>query len=209
MNTVYNVFAGQSLDRLAALSDGLFAIAMTLLVLNLGVPLSQGINNDRDLWLTLVGLAPHLVSYVMSFLTLGIFWVGQQTQLNRLARSNRNLTWIYLAFLLVVSLMPFSTGLLAGFMRFRLALVVYWFNILLLGVVLLCSWRYAVHAKLVKDDTTAEISAAMERRIVVAQALYALGALLCLVNTYVSVAAIFLVQLNYVLAPRLRLLYRL
>src|SRR5579875_436406 len=64
MNTVYNVFAGQSLDRLAALSDGLFAIAMTLLVLNLGVPLSQGINNDRDLWLTLVGLAPHLVSYV-------------------------------------------------------------------------------------------------------------------------------------------------
>jgi uncharacterized membrane protein len=145
----------------------------------------------------------------MSFLTLGIFWVGQQTQINRLARSNRNLTWIHLAFLLVVSLMPFSTGLLAGFMRFRLALAVYWLNILLLGVVLLCSWRYAVHARLVKDDTTAEISAAMERRIVVAQALYAVGALLCIFNTYVSVAAIFLVQLNYVFAPRLRLLYRL
>jgi uncharacterized membrane protein len=145
----------------------------------------------------------------LSFLTLGIFWVGQQTQINRLARSNRNLTWIHLAFLLVVSLMPFSTGLLAGFMRFRLALAVYWLNILLLGVVLLCSWRYAVHARLVKDDTTAEISAAMERRIVVAQALYAVGALLCIFNTYVSVAAIFLVQLNYVFAPRLRLLYRL
>jgi uncharacterized membrane protein len=209
MSTIYNVFAGQSLARLAALSDGLFAIAMTLLVLNLGVPPSGGITSDHDLWLALTRLAPHLVSYVMSFLTLGIFWVGQQTQINRLARSNRNLTWIHLAFLLVVSLMPFSTGLLAGFIRFRLALVVYWLNILLLGAVLLCSWRYAVHAGLVKDDTTPEINAAMERRIVVAQALYALGALLCVFNTYVSIATIFLIQLNYVFAPRLRLLYRL
>jgi len=55
-------------------------------------------------------LAPQLLSYLLSFLTLGIFWVGQQTQLNQLARSNRDLTWIYLGFLLAVSLMPFSTG---------------------------------------------------------------------------------------------------
>ena len=56
-------------------------------------------------------LLPAFVPYFMSFLTLGIFWVGQQTQLNRFARSDRNLTWIHLGFLLAVSLMPFSTGL--------------------------------------------------------------------------------------------------
>jgi uncharacterized membrane protein len=145
----------------------------------------------------------------MSFLTLGIFWVGQQTQLNRFARSDRNLAWIHLGFLLAVSLMPFSTALLAEFITFRLALVVYWLNVLLLGVVLFGSWRYAWRAGLVKDDTTVDMSSAVERRIVIAQALYGLGALLCVVSTYVSIAFIVLVQLNYVLAPRIRPLYRL
>ncbi len=53
------------------------------------------------------------------------------------------------------------------------------------------------------------MSSATERRIVIAQALYAFGALLCVVNTYVSIVFIVLVQLNYVIAPRIRLLYRL
>jgi uncharacterized membrane protein len=197
-------------ERLAALSDGLFAIAMTLLVLDLRVPASSGIHTDLDLWHKLVDLVlPRFIPYFMSFLTLGIFWVGQQTQLNRFARSDRNLAWIHLGFLLAVSLMPFSTALLAEFITFRLALVVYWLNVLLLGVVLFGSWRYASRAGLVKDDTTMEMSAAVERRIVIAQALYALGALLCVVSTYVSIAFIVLVQLNYVIAPRIRPLYRL
>ena len=209
MSTVYNLIAGQSVERLAALSDGLFAIAMTLLVLDLRVPASGAIHSDLDLWGALVALVPRFIPYFMSFLTLGIFWVGQQTQLNRFARSDRNLAWIHLGFLLAVSLMPFSTALLAEFITFRLALVVYWLNVLLLGVVLFGSWRYAWRAGLVKDDTTVEMSSAVERRIVIAQALYALGALLCVVNTYWSIAFIVLVQLNYVLAPRIRLLYRL
>jgi hypothetical protein len=64
-------------------------------------------------------------------------------------------------------------------------------------------------APFVKDDMTVEMRSALERRIVIAQALYAFGALLCVVNTYVSIAVIVLVQLNYVIAPRIRLLYRL
>ena len=89
----------------------------------------------------MVQLAPSLLTYFMSFLTLGIFWVGQQTQLNHFARSNRHLTWIHLAFLCTVVLMPFSTGLLAEYITYRLALVVYWLNLLLLGVMLFSSWR--------------------------------------------------------------------
>src|SRR5215467_11321844 len=109
----YNRIAGQSLDRLAALSDGIFAVAMTLLVLNLHVPVSSALASEHAVWELLVRLWPSLLAYGMSFLTLGIFWVGQQTQLDRFARSDRWLTWIHLAFLLAVTLMPFSTGLLA------------------------------------------------------------------------------------------------
>jgi uncharacterized membrane protein len=209
MSTIYNLIAGQSVERLAALSDGLFAIAMTLLVLDLRVPASGAIHSELDLWGALVALVPRFIPYFMSFLTLGIFWVGQQTQLNRFARSDRNLAWIHLGFLLAVSLMPFSTALLAEFITYRLALVVYWLNVLLLGIVLYGSWRYAWRAGLVKDDTTVEMSSAVERRIVIAQALYGLGALLCVVSTYVSIAFIVLVQLNYILAPRIHPLYRL
>jgi len=84
---------------------------------------SGAIQSEQVLWDALVKLAPSLLTYFMSFLTLGIFWVGQQTQLNQLARSNRNLTWIHLIFLLAVSLTPFSTALLAAFITYRLALV--------------------------------------------------------------------------------------
>jgi uncharacterized membrane protein len=212
MRTYYNRIAGQSLERLAALSDGIFAVAMTLLVLDLHVPLStisNQITNEQDLWKALVKLGPNLFPYLMSFLTLGIFWVGQQTQLNYFTRSDRHLTWIHLAFLLAVTLMPFSTGLLAAFITFRVALVVYWLNIVLLGTMLFVSWRYAQHAQLMKDEVTTEIFSANQRRILIAQSLYAFGALLCIINTYVSIGFIVLVQLNYAFAPRFGRLDRL
>lgn len=202
MSTPYNRIAGQSLERLAALSDGVFAVAMTLL--DLHPPTSAQIHTEKELWDALIRILPNLVTYLMSFLTLGIFWVGQQTQLNHFfARSDRNLTWIHLGFLLAVVVMPFSTGLLAAFTIYRIALVVYWLNILLLGAALFAGIRYASRAGLMKDEITAEMRSAAERRIVIAQALYALGALLCVVNTYWSIALIVLVQLNYVLAPRI------
>jgi uncharacterized membrane protein len=220
MRTHYNRLAGQSLERLAALSDGIFAVVMTLLVLDLHVPVSEAIQiaqplwvsgaiqSEQVLWNTLAPLAPRLLTYFMSFLTLGMFWVGQQTQLNQFARSDRNLTWIQLAFLLAVSLMPFSTALLAEYITYRLALVVYWLNLLLLGVVLFASWRYAEHSGLMNDETTLAVRSAIERRIVIVQALYAFGVLLCVINTYVSIAWIVLLQLNSAIAPRIRALDR-
>src|SRR5579871_3732762 len=209
MTTSYNRIAGQSLERLSALSDGLFAFAMTLLVLVIRVPPIEAIHGEGDLWRALLGLAPRVGMYLMSFLTLGIFWLGQQTQIQFLARGDRNLAWLHVAFLAAIALLPFSTGLLAEFMAFRVALLVYWFNILIIGVALYISWSYAVRARLVKEEASADISAAVKRRIVVGQTLYAFGALLCVFSTYASIAFIMLVQLNYAVAPRIRLLYKL
>jgi uncharacterized membrane protein len=106
MPSLYNEIAGQSAARLAALSDGVFAVAMTLLVLDLRAPAVEVVHTEHDLWLALVALAPRLGIYMMSFLTLGIFWVGQQTQLNHLARSDRSLSWIHLVFLVTDDMPP-------------------------------------------------------------------------------------------------------
>jgi uncharacterized membrane protein len=220
MRLSYTHIAGQSLERLAALSDGIFAVAMTLLVLDLAVPAGEAIQSQRPLWESgaiqdeaplwnaLAQITPHLLPYLMSFLTLGIFWLGQQTQLNHFSRSNRTLAWIHLVFLLAVTLMPFSTGLLAGFVNSRLAIVIYWLNLLFLGVMLFISWRYARRAGLAKEEVTDEISAATERRIVIYQGLYAFGAALCIINTYVSIVFLILMQLNSIIAPRIGKLNR-
>lgn len=204
MNTSYNRIAGQSAERLAALSDGIFAVAMTLMVLDLRLPAAEAIHNEHDLGRALVALLPRLLTYLMSFLTLGIFWIGQQTQLNHLARSDRHLSWIHLGFLFAVTISPFSTMLLAEFMAYRAALLVYWSNILLLGAILYGSWGYALRAGLVKDELPTDVPAAICRRIIMAQALYAAGALLCVINTYWSIGFILLVQLNYAVAPSFR-----
>jgi uncharacterized membrane protein len=209
MPTRYNAIAGQSIERLAALSDGLFAVAMTLLVLDLKVPAAEAIHTERALLSALVDLAPRLLIYLMSFLTLGIFWVGQQTQLNHFSRGDRYLTWIHLAFLFAVTLMPFSTSLMAEMVTLRTALVVYWLNILALGVILFVSWRYARRAALTAPDAPSAIDGAVERRIVIAQVLYAIGAALCVVNTYCSIGFIILVQMIYVVGPRRGFLARM
>ena len=205
----YNLIAGKNLDRLAALSDGVFGVALTLLVLDLRVPAAQSVHGEHDLWRALVSLAPRLLPYLMTFMTVGIFWVGQQAQLNLFQRADRTLTWLHIGFLFVVTLTPFSTALLAEFLAYRSALAVYWLNIFLLGGALYASWVYARNAGLVKTDVPAELDGAIRRRIVIAQSLYAFGALLCIVNTYLSIGFIVLVQLNYVIAPKVAGLNRI
>jgi TMEM175 potassium channel family protein len=213
----YHRFAGSSLPRLAALSDGVFAVAMTLLVLDLKAP-SAPKRGQHPVWsagsehVLLHGLlhqvAPRLLPYAMSFLTLGIFWVGQQTQLESFTASTRTLTWIHLAFLLAVTLMPFSTALLAEDTTYRLPMAVYWLNLFALGAVLFASLRYADRAGLIREQTTGEMRAAQRRRIVVYQALYALAALTCLINTYLAIGLLVALQLNSVIAPRIGVLDR-
>jgi uncharacterized membrane protein len=216
--TRYHQFAGSSLERLAALSDGVFAVAMTLLVLDLKAPAAPK-RAQHPIWSggasehvlahgLLHDVAPRLLPYAMSFLTLGIFWVGQQTQLSTFTRSTRALTWIHLVFLLAVTLMPFSTALVAADISYRLSLGVYWLNLLALGAVLYVSLAYAQRAALMSEETSAEMRAAMKRRIVVYQRLYAAAALMCLIDTYLAIGLLVALQLNSLIAPRVGILDR-
>lgn len=205
----YNELAGTSLDRLAGISDGIFAVGMTLLVLNLGVPEIAAVT-DGNLLRALGGLAPKALVYILSFMTLGIFWVGQGTQLSQLARSDRHYSWIQLGFLFTVTVVPFSTALLARYPSVHVALIEYWLNIALLGFSLLGAAEYALRARLFDAASAHEVVFRIRGRIWIAQALYAVAVALGFVfqTTWVSIALIVLIQLNYVLAPRIPLLDR-
>jgi uncharacterized membrane protein len=213
--TSYHPLSGRSVGRLAALSDGVFAIALTLLVLDLAVPVNHAIHAEQPIWhhgtlssedkvIDVLGdLAPNFLTYLMSFLTLGIFWVGQQTQLEQLERSDRDFTWIQLVFLLGVTLIPFSTGLLSEYITYRSALVVYWLNLLVLGVVLYASLRYAERAHLVRADVSLAERGAVRRRIGIFQALYVFALLLSVFDTYLSIGFLVFVQLMSAIGPRI------
>jgi uncharacterized membrane protein len=205
---LYNDVAGRDLGRLAALSDGIFAFAMTLLVLNIRVPAVAAIHSEGELGHALLGLAPHLLTCVMTFLTLGIFWIGQQTQLSALRLPDRDVAWLHIGFMFAVVLTPFSTALLADFITYRVAILIYWANIALLGLMLYLASRHAYRADLFKEHLLVGYYALL-RRIVSSQSMYAIAALLCFVNTWLSIGLIFMIQLNYVFAPRIPWLYRL
>jgi len=148
-------------------------------------------------------LGPHLLTYLMSFLTLGICWAGSKPQLGKFSRSDPDLTWLHLVFLPGVTLMPFSAMLLADYITYRLAVAVYWLNIVLLGGLLYAGARYARRASLVKEDVTAEMTAASERRIIADQAPYAFGALPSVFSTCQSIGFIVATHLNAAITPRI------
>jgi uncharacterized membrane protein len=90
-------------DRVLALSDGVFAIVLTLLVLEIGVPENLATESLRS---SLLELRPTLVAWVISFLITGMYWVGHRDLFNRVQSVNRDLVWLNLLFLLAVSLIP-------------------------------------------------------------------------------------------------------
>ena len=205
MTEPYNRFSGQSLERLTSLSDGVFAVAMTLLVLDLRVPVGLVASraSEHGLWDALLKQGPSFAAYLLSFTMLGTFWLAQHTLLSIFDRCDRTLTWIHLGFLFVVTLLPFSAALLAHYVHLRLAVGAYWLNILLLGVMLEWGARYGRKTFLSDDAQAAARLTTFRQRILIAQTLYALAALICFVNTQASVIALAIVQLYFIVSPRL------
>ena len=197
----YNRFAGQSLDRLNGLSDGIFAVAMTLLVLDVRLPETTAVHTGAALRDALGDLRPQLVAYVLSFTMLGTFWLAQHTLLGLYERADRTVAWLHLGLLLSVTFLPFTTSLLAEYLSTRTAVGVYWLNLLLLGLFLAASAGYARRAGLVADDEGRRRLRVFTRRIAVAQVLYGLAALLCLVSPEASVVALVVVQAYFIVSP--------
>jgi uncharacterized membrane protein len=195
----YNQIAGNRIHRIEAISDGVFAVALTLLVLDIKTPVEEAIHTEGELLAVLCKLMPKFLTYFLSFMTLGIFWTGQNAQFAQLDKYDRNLNWMSLFFLMVVSLVPFTTAFLSEHIHFKLSIGLYWLNIFLLGLLLFIHWNYAYRHGYTStpEQEKATIDKAVRRRIVIAQSLYAAGALLCFVNIYASIFVIILVQLNY------------
>ena len=141
-----------STSRTEAFSDGIFAIAATLLVLELKVPQVE----PGGLADALLESWPSYATYVVSFLTIGIIWVNHHAVLDRIREVNRPLLFMNLMFLMAVAAIPFPTALLGDYLQAghdeRLAAAVYGGTMSLMGVTFGAIWAYAV----LSDDLPCE-----------------------------------------------------
>lgn len=111
-------------SRIAGFSDGVFSIAITLLVFGLQVPDIANPTSAEELAESLGALAPQFEAYAQTFLIIGAFWVGHHRAFRRIARDNDRLVWINLLFLLTVSFMPFPAMLVGRYPDNRVSVLV-------------------------------------------------------------------------------------
>jgi uncharacterized membrane protein len=196
----YNKIAGQDTGRIIAISDGVFGVALTLLVLEIRVPVLDSIHTEGELIQSFWALKEKFLVYLLAFMTTGIFWLGHSSQYKHILKSDRNLNWINLLFLLFVTMLPFTTSFLGDYTHFKFPVFVYWFNIFMLGLMLYINWIYAKKKNLTDADTAELVDKPLRNRIIIAQILYFIGALLCFISPLLSIAFIILIQTNYAFA---------
>jgi uncharacterized membrane protein len=130
-----------SKSRVEALSDGVFSIAMTLLVLKLEVP--EHHHSNEEMLRQLLDLHPQFLSYVVTFLIAGGFWFLHHLTFHFIRHVNGVLVWINLIFLMFVSLLPFSAGLIGHLLMHPVSQLFYIGNQLAIALLLNLHWHYA------------------------------------------------------------------
>ena len=128
--------------RVLALSDGVFAIVITLLVLEIHVPeLTRG----QDLSEALREVRPSFIGFLISFLVTAIAWAGHRDLFALIRRTDRTLVWLNLVYLLPLTLLPFGAALISRYDRESVALSLYGVQLLLIALTRLIVWLYATN----------------------------------------------------------------
>jgi len=142
--------------RLETFSDGVFAIAATLLILNVDAYVRSCAAEEAGLAHHLMCGWPSYIAYIVSFLTIGIIWVNHHTVMNEIARADRTFLMLTVGFLMVVAFIPFPTGLVAENINgsgARAATVTYGITLILTAAMFNAIWFYAARrGRLLRDD---------------------------------------------------------
>jgi uncharacterized membrane protein len=183
-------------DRLEAFSDGVFAVAITLLVLSLAVhPPAGGLGH------ALLVYWPHYATYVVSFLTIGIIWMNHHAQFDRIDHPDRTLMVLNLVLLMFVTLIPFPTGLLATYLHAatdeHVAAAVYAGTLLAMSIAFFSTYLWAAHRKLFAAWVGEQQVGYLVRRNGAGLLVYAVAIAVAFASASVSLALCGLVALYY------------
>jgi uncharacterized membrane protein len=189
--------------RLEAFSDGVFAIAITLLVLEFSVDTAT-----QDLGEELLHIWPSYLAYATSFLTIGVIWVNHHSLFNYVARVDRALLFLNTLLLMVVAFTPFPTRLIAEFLREaddeKTAALAYGITFVIMAVIFQLLWRWiATGRRLVRPEVPQEALDDITRSFTPGIAIYAGATLVALASPVASIVLYLVIALFYALPPSL------
>ena len=184
--------------RVEGLTDAVFAIAMTLLVLNLNVPKLLGAITDENLWRALQADSTSFFSFVLSFVILGIMWSIHMRQFESIERIDKRATTLNTIRLFVVVLIPFTTSLNAQYGNLLLAQILYPINLFFLALMTYLQGLYASnHRSFYRTYDAQDISAGQVRSLVFVMA----TVLVCVLTVFIGNKAFFALFLIPILGP--------
>lgn len=197
--TVLHRNTGITPKRLEGLSDAIYAVAMTLLVLDLRLPSNPV---GTQLSGVLYHLWPHFLTYVLSFVTLGVLWTSHLVESHWVERISRTYVWLKIIFLMIVVLIPFSTQVLAAYEYERLGVLVYGLNFLASMLLLLVLWTYATDGhRLVRKDLDDHVITWVKARLSVTSVLVVIALIIALIFSTRVGAALYIITQLLVIMP--------
>jgi TMEM175 potassium channel family protein len=195
-------------SRLEAFSDGVFAIAITLLILEIHIPTVEEVEGESTLFRALLDLWPSYFGYLVSFLVIGIMWINHHNIFHCFRGVDHWLLTINLLLLLCISFIPFPTALLAEHITHpdeRTATVFYAAVFFVTACVFNLLWRYPTRyaPRLLKPDVDPAVIAAIDRRFSVGPLLYLVALILSWFLPMAGMILLALLALLYLIPARM------
>ena len=196
-----------SKGRLEALTDGVFAIIMTILVFNISAPelilFTEGEHTEERLSNKFASLWPDILAYIISFTTLAVYWVTHHRIFRWILYVDRPLIWINISFLMTIGIIPFSTTLLTQYLDQQISIFAYSFNAILAGVIVYALYFYAKrHSELVDKTVPTFIGRRSGRRIIVTTLTYSVVILISFLHLPASWFLLLLVLIPELIPDR-------
>jgi uncharacterized membrane protein len=169
-------------ERIVFFSDAVFAIAITLLIIEIKIPHIEHNVTEREFWLALFHLGPKFIGFFFSFLVIGAYWTGHHRLYGHIVRWNYGLIWRNILFLMAIAFMPFSTAFLSEYI-FRFApLAVYAATFSAAGLLQLAQWRYALKQGFVDDSEDPLLGEHITQRLLLLPAVGIVAIIIGLIN---------------------------
>jgi TMEM175 potassium channel family protein len=193
--------------RLESLTDGVFAIIMTILVFNISVPelilFTEGDFASERLSAKFADLWPDFLAYVISFSTLGAFWVAHHRIFRWILYVDRPLIWINISFLMIIGLIPFSTTLLTQYLDSQNSIFAFSFNAILAGLLIYVIYYYVKrNPDLVDKSIQALIEKSSSRRIVATILTYSVAIIFSFIYLQASLFLLLLVLIPEIIPDK-------
>jgi uncharacterized membrane protein len=184
-------------NRIETLADGIFAIAMTLLVLGISVPNLPSSTDPQVFNAYIFSIIPEIFVYILSFILLAVFWLNHHIFFV-IKKSDITLIWINIFFLMSIAIVPFTTSLIGKYGQFHLSVLIFDLNMLIIGILFYSIFAYAARHDFMAESVKKK-SADIQRSNLILPILAGIAIIISFFNSMLSVFIFFLLPITFTL----------